>query len=114
MEGVTEVLREQSEKGQDETGPAVANDKLPSRKDDPSIPAVMDPGGDETEPPADWLEPLEDCEDEADEGVENDRSGTRRSKRTKTAECVRITFCLYRVFRFLFTYVNRFCVFDIA
>lgn len=81
MEGVTEELREQSEKGQDEIGPTLVNDTLPVGKDDPSVPTVMDPGEDETEPPPDWLEPLEDCDDEGDEGVEIDRSSKRRSRR---------------------------------
>lgn len=81
MEGVTEELREQSEKGQDETGPALVNDTLPIGKDDASIATATDPGNDETEPPPDWLEPLEDCEDEGDEGVEMDRSSERRSRR---------------------------------
>ncbi|KAB5567184.1 hypothetical protein PHYPO_G00229870 [Pangasianodon hypophthalmus] len=85
MEGVTEELREQLEKGQDETGPTSVNDTLPIGKDDPSIPTVMDPGEDETEPPPDWLEPLEDCEDEGDEGVEIDRSSKRRSRRGNNA-----------------------------
>ncbi|XP_058245962.1 methyl-CpG-binding domain protein 1a isoform X2 [Hemibagrus wyckioides] len=85
MEGVTEELREHAEKGQDEAGPALADDTLPIGKDDPSVPAVMDPGEDETEPPPDWLEPLEDCEDEGDEGVEIDRSSERRNRRGKNA-----------------------------
>ncbi|XP_027006989.1 methyl-CpG-binding domain protein 1a isoform X3 [Tachysurus fulvidraco] len=87
MEGVTEESREQSEKVQDETGPALADDTLQVGKDDVDVPAVTDPGEDETEPPPDWLEPLEDCEDEGDEGVEIDREGSSkgRSKRGKNA-----------------------------
>lgn len=86
MEGATEELREQSETRQDEAGPAL--DTLPIGKDDPSIPAVTDPGEDDTEPPADWLEPLEDSEDEGDEGVEIDNSTKRRSRRGNNSSYV--------------------------
>ncbi|KAF5898122.1 uncharacterized protein DAT39_012158, partial [Clarias magur] len=61
MEGAAEECGEQPEKGQDET---VVSDTLPTGNDDPSIPTDVDPGEAETEPPPDWLEPLEDCEDE--------------------------------------------------
>ncbi|TTB56410.1 CXXC-type zinc finger protein 1 [Bagarius yarrelli] len=85
MEGVTEEPRVQPEKGQDETGPALADDALPIEKDDPSMLAVMEPGEEETEPPPDWLEPLEDCEDEGDDSVETDISSKRRSRRSSKA-----------------------------
>lgn len=97
MEGVTEELREQSEKGQDEAGPALGTDTLPIGKDDPSVPAVTDPGEDETEPPPDWLEPLEDCEDEGDEGVEIDSGSRRRSRRGNSSSYVLFTFCERRL-----------------
>lgn len=97
MEGVTEELREHAEKGQDEAGPALADDMLPIGKDDPSVPAVIDPGEDETEPPPDWLEPLEDYEDEGDEGVEIDRSSERRNRRGKNAAYVLFYFFLYYI-----------------
>lgn len=104
MEGVTEELREQSEKVQDETGPALANDTLQVEKDDPDVPTVMDPGEDETEPPPDWLEPLEDCEDEGDEGVEIDRSSKGRSKRGKNAAYV-LFYSLLHIFNMLIAFV---------
>ncbi|XP_060788423.1 methyl-CpG-binding domain protein 1a isoform X2 [Neoarius graeffei] len=85
MEGVTEELREQSEKGQDETGSASINYTLPIGMDETSVATVMDPGEEETEPPPDWLEPLEDCEDDGDEGVEIDRSTERRRRRGNNA-----------------------------
>lgn len=96
MEGVTEELREQSEQGQDETGPALVNDTLPIGKLDPSVPTVTDPGEDETEPPPDWLEPLEDCEDDGDEGVEIDRGSKPRSRRGSRSP--------YVLYIFLFKY----------
>lgn len=88
MEGVTEELREQSEEGQDETGSASINYTLPIGMDETSVATVMDPGEEETEPPPDWLEPLEDCEDDGDEGVEIDRSTERRRRRGNNASYV--------------------------
>lgn len=99
MEGVTEELREQSENGQDEAGAALVNDTLLIGKDDPSIAAVTDPAEDDTEPPADWLEPLEDSEDEGDEGVEIDNSSKQRSRRGNNSSYVFFfTFCKYVLF----------------
>lgn len=103
MEGVTEELREQSEKGQDETGSASVNDTLPIGMDDPSIVTGMDPGEEETEPPPDWLEPLEDCEDEGDEGVEIDRSTERRRRRGNNASYVLLYFLNVKKYSVLHT-----------
>ncbi|XP_046726982.1 methyl-CpG-binding domain protein 1a isoform X2 [Silurus meridionalis] len=85
MEGVTEQseTRERSGESQDETGPGLVDDAIALGKDDPSVPAVTNAGEGDMEPPPDWLEPLEDCEDEGDEGVEIDGGTKRRSRRSR-------------------------------
>ncbi|KAM9475085.1 methyl-CpG-binding domain protein 1a isoform 2-T2 [Clarias gariepinus] len=82
MEGAAEECGEQPEKGQNET---VVSDTLPTGNDDPSIATDVDPGEAETEPPPDWLGPLEDCEDEGDEGVETEKSSGRRGRTSRNA-----------------------------
>ncbi|XP_062855283.1 methyl-CpG-binding domain protein 1a isoform X2 [Trichomycterus rosablanca] len=81
MEGMTEELGGQSERGQDDISPVLPNDMPPIGKD--SVCAPTDPDKDDTEPPPDWLKPLEDCEEEDD--VKNDevKSVKKRGQRAK-------------------------------
>lgn len=83
MEGMTEELGGQSERGQDDICPVLPNDMLPISKD--SVCAPSEPGQDDAEPPPDWLKPLEDFEEEEEEDDKGDKvkSVKKRGKRAK-------------------------------